>query len=260
MNTYSSKKFINHFITAHNAHGIHSPFVFDLYNHVIKHKSWADDFKDIELLRQELLQDKTEILTTDLGSGSLILPNPKRKIADIARHFSSPAKDARFFYRLAQYLKPNTILELGTSLGITSIYLAKAAPNARIISLEGCPETAKIANANFKKVGVDNIEVVVGNIDMTLCSTFPRIGKIDLAYIDANHSYDATLRYFNQLIDDCHNESCLIFDDIYQKEEMTAAWKEICNNSRINVALDFFNFGIVFPRAEQRKQYFKLRF
>ncbi len=101
---------------------------------------------------------------------------------------------------------------------------------------------------------------MVGNIDMTLCSTFPRIGQIDLAYIDANHTYDATLRYFNQLIDDCHNESCLIFDDIYQKEEMTAAWEEICNSNRANVVLDFFNFGIVFPRVEQRKQYFRLRF
>lgn len=260
MNTYSGKKYITHFLKAHNAHGIHSPFVFDLYNKVIKQKKRSSEFREIEQLRKELLQDNREIVTCDLGSGSAVLPNPKRKIADIAKHFSSPTKDARFFYKLCQYLQPKTIIELGTSLGLTTSYLAKAAPDARIVSLEGCPETAKVARQNFEKANINNVEVVVGNIDMTLCSTFPRIGKLDLAYIDANHTYDATLRYFNQLIDGCNNESCLIFDDIYQKEEMTAAWEEICNSHRANVVLDLFNFGIVFPRLEQRKQYFRLRY
>lgn len=260
MNSYSGKKYISHFLKANNAHGIHSPFVFDLYNKVVKQKKSANEFTEIEQLRKELLNDYREIVTCDLGSGSAILPNPKRKIADIARHFSSPTKDARFFYHLCQYLQPKTILELGTSLGITTTYLAKAAPEAQIVSLEGCAETATIAVQNFKKANIKNVEVVIGNIDITLGSTFPKMEKIDLAYIDANHTYDATLRYFNQLLDGCHNESCLIFDDIYQKEEMTAAWEEICNSNRANVVLDLFNFGIIFPRLEQRKQYFRLRY
>ncbi len=149
MNTYSGKKYITHFLKANNAHGIHSPFVFDLYNKVIRQKKSSSEFHEIEQLRKELLHDKREITTCDLVQDLLYYLNPKRRIADIAKYFSSPTKDARFFYKLCQYLNPKTILELGTSLGLTTSYLAKAAPEARIVSLEGCPETANIATTKF---------------------------------------------------------------------------------------------------------------
>ena len=247
---------------AGTAHSIHSPFVFDLYTQAIRPQSDVDfDLEDVEELRNQLRKDLTEIDILDLGAGSRINKSNRRKIADISRNAEKPARFGRLFYRLAQKLNPQTILELGTSLGITTAYFAKAVPQARIVTLEGCPETARIARKNFELLKIASIQTVVGNIDETLATQLAQTkGEVDMVFFDANHRLEPTVRYFEEAKKYAGPQTVFIFDDIYWSEEMTQAWEYIKAQPDVTVTIDLFWLGLVFFRKEQRKENFILRF
>jgi len=245
-----------------NEHSIHSPFLFDLYTQAISSlRDNNPDYNDLKKLRRELLRSNQEIEILDLGAGSRINKSNRRRIKAIAKNAEKPAKFGRLFNRLIRRFQPKNILELGTSLGLTTLYMSRAKPDARVISFEGCPETAKIARQNFEKTGAQNIDIVVGNIDETLPAELKKLNqKIDFAYFDANHRYEPTVRYFETCLPYTTNDSLFIFDDIYWSEEMTQAWEHIKNHPDVTLTVDLFWIGLVFFRKEQVKENFVLRF
>ncbi len=253
---------MKHLLRAGDAHSIHSPFVYNLYTQVIKSKNKKySDFQEIELLRKRLLQRKDEIEILDLGAGSRRNKSNRRRIGEIAKNAEKPEKFGQFFYRLTQYLQPKSVLELGTSLGITTAYFAKALPQAKIVTMEGCPETARLAETNFSELGLKNTSVVVGNIDHTLPDFLKQNDqKLGLAFFDANHRFEPTVRYFNDALPYVADDSVFIFDDIYWSEEMTAAWEQIKAHPQVTVTVDLFWVGLVFFRKEQAREDFVLRF
>lgn len=254
--------YLKHLLRAGNAHSVHSPFVFDLYTKGICSKTQSDPFiKQIERLRQILRKDDTEIDVLDLGAGSRTNNSNRRKISTIARNAEKPARFGQLFFRLTQYFQPANILELGTSLGITTAYFSAAAPESRIITFEGCPETNRIAGENFQKLGIQNIERVVGNIDQTLPDLLGQnIEVFDMVFFDANHRLEPTVRYFELLKPHAGTTSVFIFDDIYWSSEMKQAWEYIRNQPDVTVTIDLFWVGLVFFRKEQLKENFVLRF
>jgi len=210
-----AKKWWHYYRTALNGegHGIHSPFVFDLYTTAINPKSKPDYYcyKEIEGLRSTLLQSEKVIEVKDYGAGSASLKNNKRKVKDIARTSLKSRSLSQLLFRLILFNKPNTIIDLGTSLGITTSYLAKAEKKSKVYTFEGCKETAAIALENFKKAKIDNIEISIGNLDETLEAKINKLNSIDLAFFDANHRKEPTLRYFNQCLSKAHEQSLFIF-------------------------------------------------
>jgi predicted O-methyltransferase YrrM len=245
-----------------NEHAIHSPFLFELYTRVIRvKKDWQKDYDTLKLLRKQLLASDEEIEILDLGAGSRVNKSNRRKIKTIARNAEKPAKFGRLFYRLVQRFSPGTIVELGTSLGLTTLYLAKSSPESQIITFEGCPETARIARQNFDKSGAENIEIVLGNIDKTLPEKLKTLQNgIDFLYVDANHRFEPTVRYFEDCLPYANNNSLFIFDDIYWSPGMTQAWEYIKAHPRVSLTVDLFWIGLVFFRKEQVKENFTLRF
>lgn len=246
---------------AGNAHAIHSPFVYEVYTKAIRPKeNKASEFKYIEQLRQQLLQDSTEIEILDLGAGSRKNKSNCRKIKEIARNAEKPARFGRLFYRLTNYLKPATILELGTSLGLTTAYFASAAPDSSLLTFEGCPETARIAQENFSRLGVDNIKTIVGNIDDTLPIALEKCVKgVDMVFFDANHRFEPTIRYYELARQYANPGAVFIFDDIYWSDEMKLAWEYIKSRPEVTITIDLFWVGLVFFRKEQVKENFVLR-
>jgi predicted O-methyltransferase YrrM len=245
-----------------NEHSIHSPFLFDLYTQVIAAKKDLNpDYAALKSLRKALLRSQQEINILDLGAGSRINKSNLRKIGTIAKNAEKPEKFGKLFNRLVQRFQPKVILELGTSLGLTTLYLSKAKPDAKILTFEGCPATADIAKENFDKLQAENIDVILGNIDRTLPETLARLSpKLDFAYFDANHRYEPTVRYFHDCLPYAHNDSVFIFDDIYWSEEMTQAWEYIKKHPQVTLTVDLFWVGLVFFRTEQVKEDFTLRF
>ena len=254
-------KYLKYLISSKTAHGIHSPFVFELYNQVIRKNNSYYSFEKIEQLRQRLLYSQKEIEVTDLGTGT----SGKRTLAQIAERSLKSEKYGQLLFRLANHLRPETILELGTSLGISTAYLASAVPNAKIITIEGCPNISAEAKKNFESLGLKNIETVVGNFDTSLKQTIDSIlntqySILDLVFFDGNHKMEPTLNYFNQCLSQAHNDSLFIFDDIHWSDEMEEAWEEIKKSPKVTVTIDLFFIGLVFFRKEQAKENFVIRY
>lgn len=246
---------------------MHSPFVFDFILNVLDNKSHYIPPSSIEALRKELLKDKEVLKIEDLGAGSRIHPSKQRTVSQLAKAALKPKRYAQLLYRLVRHYQPQTIIELGTSLGITTCYLAAANPSAQIITIEGSEAIAKKAKENFQKLQFANIQSLQGNFDTILPSVIQTLSKaegltsIDLAYIDGNHRYQPTINYFHQLLSRSHNNTILIFDDIHWSEEMEKAWEEIQEHPSVQCTIDIFFLGFVFFRNEfKEKQHFQIRF
>jgi len=258
-----TKKYLQYYVTASNGrgHGIHSPFVFDFINKVLNDKSDYEYYHPIEKLRKELLHDKTMVEVQDFGAGSLAVPNKKKKVSDITRSVLKSKKFAQLLFRIVRYYKAETIVELGTSLGITTIYLAAANKNSEMFTLEGSENIAAIAQNNFQKIGLQNIKLIQGNFDDTLPDLLSKIKKIDLAFADGNHRKMPTLNYFQQFLQKSTDQSVFIFDDIHWSTEMEAAWKEIQQHPAVTLTIDLFFIGLVFFKKDfKAKQHFIIRF
>jgi predicted O-methyltransferase YrrM len=242
-----AKKYLRYYFTASNGsgHGVHSPFVFDFITNVLKDKNIYGSYNKIEEQRKKLLVNTATIEVEDFGAGSSIFKSNQRIVKNIAATSLKPKKYAQLLFRIAQYYKPATIIELGTSLGITTAYLASGNTNSKVYTCEGSKNIAAIAENNFYELGLKNIELIKGDFDQTLPPLLSKLNKIDLAFIDGNHRKEATLDYFAQLLKHSTNATILIFDDIHWSAEMEAAWTTIQLNPAVTLTIDLFFIGIV---------------
>lgn len=256
-------KYVQHFLSASNGkgHGTHSPFVFDFITQVLNRKKHYYAYETVEALREKLKLNKESIVLEDMGAGSVVSPANKRTIASLATHAPKSPKYGQLLFRMANYYHPKTIVELGTSLGITTSYLALGNLKAKVITLEGSAEVAQKALDNFRSLQLDNIRLVQGNFDNTLIKVLEALAKIEMVFVDGNHREEPTLRYFSQLLPYMATESVIIFDDIHWSEEMERAWYEIRNHPRVMLSIDLFFVGLVFFNpAFKVKQDFSIRF
>jgi predicted O-methyltransferase YrrM len=185
----------------------------------------------------------------------------KRSISSIAKNAAKPKKFGQLLYRIVKEYKPQTILELGTSLGITTSYLSNGNPASNVITMEGATEVANFAKQNFQKLQLQNIQFAEGNFDNTLPAVVHGLSSVDFCFIDGNHQQEPTERYFQQLLPKTHNDSILIFDDIHWSPGMEQAWQAILEHPSVRCSIDLFFIGIILFRSEFReKQHFTIRF
>jgi len=253
-------KYIWYYITSKNEHSVHSPFVYNFVTNVIYNKDINEDFQKIKLLKKQLFKSKEKIKIVDFGAGSNINRSKIRRIKDIAINSAKNAKFGALLYKICQYSKAKNILELGTSLGISTCYLAKAIPSSYVYSFEGCSETIKQAKKNLAYLNINNISIVEGNFNLTLEKKLKKIKKIDFAFVDGNHQEKATIKYFDLILKHAHNDTIFVFDDIYWSKGMENAWEHIKKHHKSTVTIDLFFLGIVFIKQELSKENFKIRF
>jgi len=252
---FQIKSFFKFLISSSNQHGVHSPFVYLLVTKCFYNKKNDTAYQKIIDYRTDSHKDCQEINVTDFGAGSRVFTSNKRTVKAIAKNAGISLKRSKLLYRLTEYLEIKQVVELGTSVGLSTASMA-ANPKVSILTIEGCKETAKTAQLAFKKHHFNNIHLKVGQFSEILPSLKT---NIDLAYIDGNHSKEATLENFRYLLKLKHNDSVFIFDDIYWSEEMQQAWQEIKNHPEVTVTIDTFYWGLVFFRKEQAKEHFKIR-
>ncbi len=266
MTMYSSlklaSKYLYYYLTAANGkgHGTHSPFVFDFITRVLNDYQRYPAYAPIEQLRRALRCDPALLEITDLGAGSVYKKSTSRSIASIARHAAKPPKLGQLLYRVARHYSPATMLELGTSLGLSTAYLAAGAPHARLWTIEGAPTIAAKARENLASIGA-KANVLTGNFDAVLSGLLKDMPPAELAFIDGNHRCEPTIRYFEAIFQQAAASSALIFDDIHWSEEMETAWDTIRGDPRVYLTIDLFFIGIVFRREDFKvKQDFIIRF
>jgi len=258
-NVRFAKDYLWHRLKAKTRHDLHSPFVYRLADKTIYDFDAKTVYDEVESIRRGLLNDNRIITVTDLGAGSHLNSSRTKKISDIARNALKPRKLAQLLYRLTSDLQPRTIIELGTCLGITTLYLQKATPAAKVYTLEGCPQTAGVAKKVFKTADMDDVNLITGNFDDTLPDVIQNLDTLDLVYIDGNHQKAATLKYFEWCLPKVYENTLLIFDDIYLSEGMKEAWQEIKAHPKVTVTIDLFWIGLVYFKKGQAKEDFLIR-
>ena len=256
-------KYLRYLCTAANGkgHGVHSPFVFEFITRVLNDNRHFYAFDAIEKIRSQLLSNHSTIEIQDFGAGSRVAKTNTRKISDVAKGSLKPAKYSQLLFRMIDFYAPKQIVELGTSLGITTAYLASANPAAKVTTFEGSSAVAQIAEHNLGLLGLTNISLIQGNFDEQLPDWLVNNKKLDFAFVDGNHAFKPTMAYFEALLEVVHEDAILVFDDIHWSEEMEQAWAQISAHPRVTLSIDLFFIGVVFFRQEfAQKQQVSIRF
>ncbi len=254
---YQIKSYIKFLFKSTNAHGIHSPFVYDLVTKCFYDKKQYSEYSILQNVRKTLENSGEEIEITDFGAGSRVFKSNKRKVSAIAKNAGVSSKRQKLLFRLVQYLKLNSILELGTSVGLATTAMALGNSKTEVITLEGCTNTSKVASTLFEKFQMKNISLKNEKFE-----TFFKENKslqFDLVYVDGNHDKENTLSYFHELKKRATHKTVLIFDDIYWSEQMTEAWQEISSDQNVTVSIDTYYWGLVFFKEGQVKEHFVVR-
>ena len=240
---------------------IKDPFVSDFYDNVLKDKENSPFFSKIEAQRTSLRKDQSSIDFNDFGSGTRSFSNQKKTISSIATNSLSLPYQCRVMSRMCTHFKPGCILELGTSLGISSSYLAAGNAAGEIWSLEGDPNCIRVANEVFKKLDLNNINTILGQFNETLEPVLSSINKIDLVFMDGHHNKEATMSYYDQIKIYCHNKTIIIVDDIYWSKGMQNAWKQLISSQDVTLSIDLFFCGVLFFRndIDSVNRHYKLR-
>lgn len=250
--------FLNHILTARNTNGfgVHSPFVFQFTRYVISEKNPFYIFVEIEKIRNKWLKINSEIEIEDFGTRN----NKIRTISDIASKSLIRPKYGRLLFRIINYYKLTNLLELGTSLGISTAYIASCSCKDKCITLEGCKNTAEIAQKTFDELNLKNVEIIIGNINNTIEVAINKLSSVDFVYFDANHSQEGTISYFETILPFINTNSILVFDDIYWSKGMKNAWEIIKSNNKVTSTIDLFQIGIVFFNPDLNKKHYKMIF
>ena len=260
---FQLKSYIKFLWHSKNEHAVHSPFVFNLLTKCFYDKKSKPEYSILKNYRKSLLQNNNFIEVTDFGAGSRVFKSNRRQISKIASTAGISPKRAELLFRVTRYFEPKNILEIGTSLGLATSALALGYPKAKLITLEGCPETANIAKNQLTEFDCKNIENVVTEFESYFEDLQLRLKteteNFNLIYFDGNHSKKATLAYFELLLPTIDNDSVWIFDDIHWSAEMEEAWEIIKNHPKVIVTIDTFQWGFVFFRREQKKEHFVIR-
>ncbi len=252
------KAYLKFLWNSKNEHGVHSPFVFNLVTKCFYDKKKHPEYLILKNYRKSLLQNSNTIEVMDFGAGSRVFKSNTRAIKQVAKTAGITEKRAELLFRMTRYFKPNTILEVGTSLGLATSALSLGNKNSNITTLEGCPNTLNVAVTEFEDFKFKNVNAIQTEFSEYLTAKIANT-KFDLIYFDGNHSKHATLDYFEILLPTITNETVWIFDDVHWSKDMETAWKAIKKHPNVTVTIDTFQWGLVFFRKEQPKEDFVIR-
>jgi Predicted O-methyltransferase len=209
--------------------------------------------------RLNMLADNTEINVTDFGTGKSDI----RKVKQITRKSSTDPRYGGVLQKIIDAFKVENILELGTSVGIGTMFLAKTNAKTNVTTVEGCPETYKFTKTEFDKRQIANVTFINDNFDHLFDNDTLKGQKFDLVFIDGNHTYEATIKYFDNIAKKHSGQkSIIVIDDINWSREMFDAWKEISSHIPGSLRLNLFRMGIVFsgydlPKMEIMAEIYK---
>ncbi len=256
---FQIKAYIKFLWKSKNEHAVHSPFVFTLITKCFYDRKPKAEYQVLKNYRNSLLENTNTIDVTDFGAGSKIFKSNTRPISKIAKTAGISRKRSELLFRITTYFKPESILEIGTSLGLATSALALGNMKANITTLEGCPNTITVAKNQFQLFNLKNVAFITTEFRnyFECCNLKPEI--CNLIYFDGNHSKAATLDYFELLLPTITNESVWIFDDIHWSKDMEETWELLKKHPKVSVTIDTFQWGLVFFRREQPKEHFIIR-
>ncbi|MFA6200265.1 MAG: class I SAM-dependent methyltransferase [Bacteroidales bacterium] len=228
--------------------------------HAIQEKELSQEergwIENIEKIRENIDKNTSEIEVIDYGAGN---PEDNRSKEEMYKGFinkcrvcdmniaSKPPFWARVLFTLIREFQPQTSVELGTCLGISSAYQASAMlinKKGKLITMEGSPELVKISQKHLDSLGISNVEIIEGRFQDNLLEVLEKNKPIDYVFIDGHHDEKATIEYYNTFLPYLSDETVLVFDDISWSKGMTNAWNTIIKDQQIKIAINFKVIGI----------------
>lgn len=252
--------FLRHWLTAQSRYAVHSPFVYEFVTQVLPHEA-SEIGGRIEEKRRELAKSRRQIEIRDHGAGygGATEPIIHKEMREVVASSARKRRSGELLHRICKHYKPQIALEFGTNLGFSTLYQASAFPTGRFISMEGAPELAKVAGENFEEFGQE-IDVRVGEFSESMEKILQEDINFDYVLLDGNHTYAATVAYFDLLENRMAPDSILIVDDINWSQGMREAWEQIRQKESVSVSVDLYWMGLCFMHRSQAKEAFRFRF
>jgi len=240
-----------------NRHGVHSPFAYEIVENVLRPKSTLPFSTEIESYRQLLRKSSEFIPFEEMGAG-----NEKantRAVKDIAKKSLSTKRQCAILARAVTHFRATSILELGTSLGIATSYMAST--GAQVYTIEGNQSVSDLASKGWESLNLSSkVHSSVGRFTEQLPFVLEEMGQVDLAFIDGNHQREPTLDYFNTILPYANKKTVFIFDDIHWSKGMEQAWEELKAHPSVHLTIDCFWMGMAFIDPGLSGEHFTIRY
>jgi predicted O-methyltransferase YrrM len=249
--------YLIYFFSSGNKHSVHSPFIYDLVTKVINARRIKPEYHTYELIRSKMLKSNADIEIKPIGASSFA---GKRKLRDLVKLSAKSAKYAELLERLCAYFNPEFAIEIGSSVGMSTMYQAAGIKQGYLFALEGNHDSIKVAQHNIEQAELPQVQFREGLFENTLPHLLNELPRVDYVFFDGNHQLDATLQYFEWCLQKAHRGTVFVFDDIRWSDEMLLAWNKIKNHPLVTVSVDLYSMGIIFFRTEQEKEHFTIRF
>jgi len=255
-------KYLQHliFLRHRYGHGIHSPYLFEAVHKVIFDASGEKGHIPVRDLHRDLLSDRTSLPAGGAGAPSRVHSAAYSPVGSFVRGSSVSPKYGALLFRISRWFNPEVILELGTGIGVSTLYLASASPGATVHTIEGNRDRAEFSLRLFKRSGLTTVQVHIGEMDQVLDTLRSGVSGRILAFVDGNHLYGPTLRYLRWILDQAGEEAVVVMDDIYWSKGMFRAWQEIISWPEIRVSINLFQMGILLLRRDLNKADLKIKF
>ncbi|MEZ4987489.1 MAG: class I SAM-dependent methyltransferase [Saprospiraceae bacterium] len=248
-----AKAAIRFYRQASTRYDIHSPFLSKWVEAVFEDERGYYIFEEAERVRHYWENVKHDVVfDDDSGAGSRAGQGRVRQVASMIQQSGVDRRTGQLLFKMALFATPSTILELGTNLGLSALYLRAAARNATFISVEAHPEVARLAQKSFSLLRLPPPIIVNDTFQGALPRLLSQYPRLDLVWIDGDHRGGATVAYFEQLLPNLHEQSVVAIGDIHWSADMEAAWEHIRKHPDVTISLDLFSMGVLFFGKESQ--------
>ncbi len=235
--------FLRFYRSAKVVYDLHGPTAYQFAVRILEDRRHYYRFEEIEKLRKTLLQAKEVVPPSDWGAGS---KKRGHTLADIVRHSACSPALGRMLFKTSLLYRPQTLLELGSSLGLSALYLSGGALQARFRGIEGHPYLCRKAEEHLKQFNTPDARVLCGAFRQKLPEVLKELGQVDLVYFDGDHRHEATLELFRTVLPHRSENAVFVFDDIHWSKGMSRAWEEIRHQPEVKLSIDIWRAGFLF--------------
>lgn len=237
--------YLKYYFSAITKYQVHPPFVYEFVEDVFEDDRYYYAFGTIENYRRNLLNTKESI--TQNGD------QPATIVSQLAKSTELTPFYGQILFKAAHKYKPNAILNIGTSLGISSLYQATANPNIPVLTLESSNTISEKTTAYFKNLGTRNIEIIAGDFSTTLFPTLQKLKTVDHVFFNSFWGTTSTLSYFEECLKFSSQKSIFIFNKPHQSKESAELWETMKQHKKVKLSIDLYNLGFLFFRSEQKE-------
>jgi len=235
--------YLNYYFAANTKYQVHSPFVFEFLSDIFEDDRFYHFFGVIENYRRNLLGT----------SDKLLINQSEKTINQLAKKLSIEPKVGEILFKTVHKYKPDTLLELGDSLGISALYQATPNPHVPLLTLAANTTLGNAAGNYFKRLGTRNIQVLAGDFSKNISTAIQQLNSVEQLFFNGFWGKTATLSYFEACLAAMPSNAIFIFRSPYASKDTQTFWETIKKHEKVRLSIDIYDLGFLFFRSEQKE-------